>query len=79
MPPRVVVVGLGPAGADLVLPAARRALEQTPARYVRTARHPAVAELAADGIALESFDEHYDRADDLDEVYAGIAGLPGTA
>ncbi len=73
MPPRIVVVGLGPAGADLVLPAARRAIEQTPARYVRTAHHPAVADLLAEGIALVSFDEHYERAGDLDEVYAGIA------
>jgi len=73
VPPRVVVVGLGPAGADLVLPAARRALERTPARYVRTAHHPAVADLAAEGVVLESFDDHYERAGDLDEVYAGIA------
>ena len=44
--PRVVVVGLGPAGADLLLPAARAALERVPIRFVRTARHPAVADLA---------------------------------
>jgi hypothetical protein len=39
---RVVVVGLGPAGADLLLPAARAALTRTPVRFARTARHPAV-------------------------------------
>jgi tetrapyrrole methylase family protein/MazG family protein len=70
---RVVVVGLGPAGADLVLPAARDALERIPNRYVRTMRHPAVAELAADGIELRSFDDEYDAADDVEEVYARIA------
>jgi tetrapyrrole methylase family protein / MazG family protein len=69
---RIVVVGLGPAGADLLLPAARRALEQIPARYVRTSRHPAVGELAAAGIGLRSFDDGYDAADDLDGVYARI-------
>jgi tetrapyrrole methylase family protein/MazG family protein len=70
---RVVVVGLGPAGADLLLPAARAALERVPIRFVRTARHPAVADLAADGIALEPLDLLYDTADDLDTVYAAIA------
>jgi tetrapyrrole methylase family protein / MazG family protein len=69
---RIVVVGLGPAGADLVLPAARRALEQTANRYVRTARHPAVDDLAAAGIELRSFDVDYDAADDLDDVYDRI-------
>ena len=71
--PRVVVVGLGPAGADLLLPAARAALERVPIRFVRTARHPAVADLAAEGIALEPLDLLYDSADDIDAVYAAIA------
>ncbi|MEX2255572.1 MAG: nucleoside triphosphate pyrophosphohydrolase [Acidimicrobiia bacterium] len=71
-PGRVVVVGLGPGGADLVLPAARAALESSPVRYARTARHRAVSELAAEGIALESFDDRYDAANDLDECYAEI-------
>jgi tetrapyrrole methylase family protein/MazG family protein len=71
--PRVVVVGLGPAGADLLLPAARAALGRVPVRLVRTARHPAVDDLAADGIELEPLDLLYDRADDLDTVYAAIA------
>jgi tetrapyrrole methylase family protein / MazG family protein len=70
---RVVVVGLGPARADLVVPAARRELEQIPHRYVRTARHPAVADLVAAGIELRSFDDDYDAADDLDAVYDRIA------
>jgi tetrapyrrole methylase family protein/MazG family protein len=71
--PRVVVVGLGPAGADLLLPAARAALERVPIRFVRTARHPAVSDLAADGITLEPLDLLYDTADDFDTVYAAIA------
>jgi tetrapyrrole methylase family protein / MazG family protein len=71
--PRVVVVGLGPAGADLLLPAARAALERVPVRFVRTARHPAVLDLARDGIDLEPLDLLYDQADDFDTVYAAIA------
>jgi tetrapyrrole methylase family protein/MazG family protein len=69
---RVVVVGLGPAGADLLLPAARDAFTAATVRYVRTSRHPAVVELARDGITASSFDPRYERGADLDEVYAGI-------
>ena len=65
-------MGLGPGGSDLVLPAARAAFEQTPVRFVRTARHPAVADLVAEGIELESFDDAYDTAADFEELYTGI-------
>jgi tetrapyrrole methylase family protein/MazG family protein len=71
--PRVVVVGLGPAGVDLLLPAARAALQRIPVRYARTARHPAVEELAREGLDLEPLDLLYDSGDDLDTVYAAIA------
>jgi tetrapyrrole methylase family protein/MazG family protein len=71
--PKVVVVGLGPAGADLMLPAARAALEAAPVRLARTARHPAVGELARAGLKFESLDELYERGADLEEVYAAIA------
>jgi tetrapyrrole methylase family protein/MazG family protein len=69
----VVVVGLGPAGADLMLPAARTALERVDVRFVRTRRHPAVADLAAAGVICESFDDQYESGRDLDEVYDAIA------
>jgi tetrapyrrole methylase family protein / MazG family protein len=72
MAPRVVVVGLGPAGVDLLLPAARAALEQSAARLVRTARHPAVAELAREGIDLTGLDDEYDAATDIDDAYRAI-------
>lgn len=70
--PVVIVVGLGPAGADLVLPAARSALSRTPRRFVRTSRHPAVGELAAEGFTFESFDELYERSASPEEVYEGV-------
>ena len=44
---RVVVVGLGPAGVDLMLPMARVTFERIPHRYVRTRRHPAAEQLDA--------------------------------
>jgi tetrapyrrole methylase family protein/MazG family protein len=71
--PLVVVVGLGPAGADLLLPAARRAFARTTHRYVRTARHPAVDDLAAEGVTFDALDRLYDSGDDLEAVYAAIA------
>ncbi|MFI5372106.1 MAG: MazG family protein [Candidatus Eisenbacteria bacterium] len=68
----MVAVGLGPAGADHVLPVARAALVESRERFVRTRRHPAVAELEADGITCESFDAVYDTAPDLETAYARI-------
>ncbi len=44
-----------------------------PVRYVRTSRHPAVAQLAAEGLELAPLDLLYDSGDDLDAVYAAIA------
>lgn len=72
MTKRVVVVGLGPAGADMVLPVARDALERIPIRFARTERHRACAELAAAGIVMTSFDDRYESATDLDSVYTSI-------
>ncbi len=66
------MVGLGPARADLILPAARSAIELASRRFVRTARHPAVDDLARDGIHFESFDEIYEREDQIEQVYDAI-------
>jgi len=69
---RIVVVGLGPAGADLLVPAARAALTRTPVRFARTARHPAVEELAPYGMTFIAFDDVYERAPDPEAVYREI-------
>ena len=59
---RVVVVGLGPAGADLLrAPRPGPRSSGVPARFVRTERHPAVDDLAAEGIAFTSFDARVRR------------------
>jgi tetrapyrrole methylase family protein/MazG family protein len=70
---RVLAIGLGPAGADYVLPTARAVLARSPRRFVRTRRHPAVTDLEAEGIGFESFDAVYDVAPDLETAYAEIA------
>jgi tetrapyrrole methylase family protein / MazG family protein len=74
-PGRVVVVGLGPGGTDLLLPAARAAiLATTPERrFVRTVRHPAVSDLVAEGVEFRSCDDIYESATRPGEVYETIA------
>lgn len=71
-PKRVVAVGLGPAGIDLILPVALREIERIPHRFARTLRHPAIEELRAGGVELTGLDEHYERGPDLDAVYTSI-------
>lgn len=68
--PTVVVVGLGPAGSDLLTVATLEAIEAHPVRFVRTVRHPSASVVAG----AESFDGVYDAADTMDEVYTTIAG-----
>ena len=65
---RVVVVGLGPAGPELLTAEATAALERIPHRYLRTTRHPA-AVVVTDAV---SFDERYESAASMDAVYRGI-------
>jgi tetrapyrrole methylase family protein / MazG family protein len=74
--PRVVVVGLGPAGGELVPEEARQALRGAAQVFVRTARHPAVDALER---GFRSFDELYERADDYDQLYAAMAEALTTA
>jgi tetrapyrrole methylase family protein/MazG family protein len=68
--PEVVVIGLGPGPAELLTEPARRLWERfaPDARFVRTARHPAVAALGAH----RSFDETYEQATTLEDVYPAI-------
>ena len=72
---RVVVVGLGPAGVDHLLPGARQALESAPQRFARTELHPAVAELRAEGMTFESFDHLYESSPDLDTAYRAMVDV----
>lgn len=67
-PARVVVVGLGPGGPDLVTQHTLDVVRRTAPRFLRTARHPS-ASLVPEA---ESFDEVYELADTFDDVYAEI-------
>ena len=65
---RVVVVGLGPGDPRYVSVAASEAITATPNRFLRTSRHPS-AHLAQ---PARSFDDLYETADRIEEVYEGI-------
>ena len=68
MPGRIVVVGLGPAGPDLLTAGTLARLESIPARFLRTSRHPAATAMTGD----PSFDRLYEALPTFEEVYAAI-------
>ncbi|MHB8466039.1 MAG: nucleoside triphosphate pyrophosphohydrolase [Acidimicrobiales bacterium] len=68
MTPRVTVVGLGPAGPDLLTAATQGAIDASSVRFVRTIHHPAAALLAD----ARSFDRLYESAETIEEVYPAI-------
>jgi tetrapyrrole methylase family protein/MazG family protein len=72
---RVVVVGLGPGDARLVSVAAREAIAATPERFIRTTRHPSARLVGP----ARSFDDLYERAGSIEEVYAGIVDVLAAA
>lgn len=66
--PRVTVVGLGPGGPELCTVATAERLRSGAPVFVRTLRHPA----AVLAVGAVSFDEMYERAERMDDVYGGI-------
>lgn len=67
----ITVVGLGPAGANLLTREAWETVSSSQTIYVRTMRHPVVAELPEE-VAIISFDDYYDSSESFDEVYDRI-------
>jgi tetrapyrrole methylase family protein / MazG family protein len=67
--PVVHVVGLGPAGADLVTAGTLELIGRVSPRFLRTTRHPAASVLPA---GTTSFDDRYEAAATMAEVYGGI-------
>lgn len=68
MTPRIVVLGLGPGGADLVTTGTLERMAGAERRVLRTVRHPAAA-VVPDATA---FDHVYDSEQSLERVYARI-------
>jgi tetrapyrrole methylase family protein/MazG family protein len=66
--PRIDVVGLGPAGPELITAGTLELLGTAPQVFLRTTRHP-----AADSVAgARSFDHHYEHSETFDDVYRAI-------
>jgi len=65
---RIDVVGLGPAGPDLVTAGSIELMQKSRTVLLRTSRHPA----ASVAPSARSFDHRYESADSFDEVYRGI-------
>ena len=66
--PRIDVVGLGPAGPELLTAGTLELLADASSVVLRTARHPAASAVPG----ARSFDHHYERADTFDDVYRAI-------
>lgn len=66
----LTIVGLGPGSRDYLSQAAYEAFVAAERRFVRTAWHPVLNELA---VPFESFDDAYDAADDFASLYRQIA------
>ena len=65
---RIDVVGLGPAGPELITAGTLEVLAAATQVVLRTGRHPAAAALPG----ARTFDHHYERADTFDDVYRAI-------
>jgi len=65
--PRIDVIGLGPAGPDLVTAGTCDLIAEIEHRYLRTTRHP-----GADLVDGSSFDHLYERLDSFELVYEAI-------
>jgi len=64
---RLVIVGLGPAGPELITPQTRELLDRAERVWLRTRRHP-----AADAIDAPAFDDVYESATNFAAVYQEI-------
>jgi tetrapyrrole methylase family protein / MazG family protein len=65
---RIDVVGLGPAGSEMLTAGTLALLADAPQVFLRTGRHPAAD--AFDGV--RTFDGHYESAATFEEVYRSI-------
>jgi tetrapyrrole methylase family protein/MazG family protein len=66
---RVTIVGLGPAGADLIPPLTSAAVESASRVLARTARHPAASALPE---STEFCDDLYESSGSIEAVYDAI-------
>ncbi len=68
----ITIVGLGPGAAGQMSVETMRLLQSCPQVILRTAVHPTVSELQAQGVRYTSCDDLYERGESFEEVYAGV-------
>lgn len=69
---KIIVAGLGPGDMASLPLAVYQAIQAHEHIYLRTADHPAVAELKAEGFRFESYDAYYDQYSDFEDLYQAI-------
>ena len=67
------IIGLGAGDFNQLQMGVYKKLKAAKKLYVRTVDHPVLEELAAEGVAFESFDNVYEKHDTFQPVYAEIA------
>ncbi len=67
------VLGLGAGDLDQLPLGVYKQIKRATHLYARTADHPVISQLAAEGITFVSFDETYEQCDTFEEVYERIA------
>jgi tetrapyrrole methylase family protein/MazG family protein len=70
---KITIIGLGAGNLEGLPLGIYRALKQANHLYVRTEKHPIIAELAAEGTKYESFDYVYEAHNQFPEVYEEIS------
>ncbi|MCP1358091.1 nucleoside triphosphate pyrophosphohydrolase [Aneurinibacillus migulanus] len=70
---KIIVIGLGAGNLEGLPLRIYRILKGAKHLYLRTEKHPVVAELLAEGVAYESFDDVYKAHDQFPEVYEEIS------
>ncbi|WP_163151510.1 nucleoside triphosphate pyrophosphohydrolase [Anoxybacillus sp. MB8] len=68
----ITIVGLGAGDIDQLSLGVYRTLKQAERLFVRTKDHPVVAQLEAEGIHAQSFDDIYEKYDQFEQVYEHI-------
>ncbi|MFS0646182.1 nucleoside triphosphate pyrophosphohydrolase [Siminovitchia sp. 179-K 8D1 HS] len=68
----ILIIGLGAGGLDQLPLGVYKKLKETDRLFARTKEHPVVAELEAEGIVFQAFDDIYEKHDTFEAVYAQI-------
>jgi len=70
---KITIVGLGPGSFGLITVETLEMLKSAKPLILRTAKHPTVSEMVAQGIEFTSYDHVYEEKDSFEEVYKAIA------